>query len=149
KLQQTRSQRSTPQPTPDSSMVLPPKPAEAEAQAVNGENKKEEGKAAQEREQASGDEHKETTDTNQPNGQTEFTAEKAADQEAEHSSTTNGDSEVNGANGDSVANGVHEDAATTIGGAPQITVQSDDSAATEQTTTEQTTVEQAKEAQAI
>ncbi|KAG9319738.1 hypothetical protein KVV02_004854 [Mortierella alpina] len=144
KLQQTRSQRSTPQPTPDSSMVLPPKPTEAEAEAVNGEDKKEEGKAAQEQEQASGDEHKETTDTHQPNGQTEFTAEKAADQEAVHRSTTNGDSEVNGANGDSVGNGVHEDAATTNGGAPQITVQSDDSAATEQTTTEQ-----AKEAQAI
>ncbi|KAF9981791.1 peroxin [Mortierella antarctica] len=135
KLQQTRSQRSTPQRTPDSSMVLPPKPTEAEA--VNGGDKREEGKAAQEQEQVSGDEHKDTA---------EFTAEKAADHEAKQ---TNGDSEVNGASGDSVANGVHDDTATANGDAPQITVQSDESTATEQTTAEQTTLEQAKEAQEV
>ncbi|KAF9282116.1 peroxin [Mortierella alpina] len=144
KLQQTRSQRSTPQPTPDSSMVLPPKPTEAETKpaAVSGEDKKVEGETTEEHEQESG-ELKETADTKQPNGQTAFTAEKTTDHEAEHSPTTNGDSEVNGANGGSVADGA-EDAANSNGGAPQITVQSDDSA-----TTEQTTVEQAKEAQAV
>ncbi|KAF9963050.1 peroxin [Mortierella alpina] len=151
KLQQTRSQRSTPQPTPDSSMVLPPKPTEAGAEpmAVNGEGKKEEGKAAEDHEQGSNGEHRETADTNQPNGQAEFTAEKAADDEAEQCSTTHQDSKANGANGDSVANSVHEDAAATNGDAPQITVQSDDSAATEQATVEQTTAEQAKEGQAV
>jgi peroxin-3 len=156
KLQQTRSQRSTPQPTPDSSMVLPPKPTEAGAEptAVNGEDKTEDGKAAEEHEQGSNGEHKETAGTNEPNGQTEFTTEKAADHEAEQGSTNHGDSKVNGANGDSVANGVQEDAATTNGDAPQITVQSDDSAAieqatVEQTTAEQTTAEQVKEAQAV
>ncbi|CAO3564523.1 unnamed protein product [Mortierella alpina] len=151
KLQQTRSQRSTPQPTPDSSMVLPPKPTEAGAEptAVNGEDKTEDGKAAEEHEQGSDGEHKETTGTDEPNGQTEFTAEKAADHEAEQGSTNHGDSKVNEANGDSVANGVHEDAATTNGDAPQITVQSDDPVATEQATVEQATAEQVKEAQAV
>ena len=145
KLQQTRSQRSTPQPTPDSSMVLPPKPAEAEAEpvAASGEDKKEEDQTAEEREQESG-EHKETADTNEASAQTEFSAEKAADHDAEQSSTTNGGSEVNGASADSVStNGVHEGAATN-GGAPEIKVQADDSSAMEPTT-----VEQAKEAQAV
>ncbi|KAF9566436.1 peroxin [Mortierella alpina] len=143
KLQQTRSQRSTPAPTPDSSMVLPPKPTEQEA--VNGEDRKEEeDKPAEEHEQKSDGEHKEAADINQPNGQTEFTTDKTVDHEAEQSSTTHGDSEANGANGDAVTNGAHTDAAITNGGAPQIIVQSDDTAATEQTTPEQ-----AKETQAV
>lgn len=58
KLQQTRSQRSTPAPTPDSSMILPPKPEqdenkqEQEGSAENKEEQKEESENVKEDQEA-------------------------------------------------------------------------------------------------
>ncbi|KAF8945219.1 peroxin [Haplosporangium gracile] len=67
KLQQTRSQRSTPVPTPDSSMILPPKPEQDEnkqEQEGSAENKEEEGES----EKVKNDQEAATTSTDDTEG---------------------------------------------------------------------------------
>ncbi|KAG0195697.1 peroxin, partial [Mortierella sp. GBA30] len=143
RLQQSRSQRSTPQQTPDSSVVLPEKVTETQAVAVNGDERKDDVKASAERDQESCENH----DTNQSNSPIEFAAEDSSKQE-EDTLKINGDSVAEGINSSSVEGTVtstdagnddsHED-----GDAPQIIVQSVVSTATLDTTEQEAKATQA------
>ncbi|KAG0305848.1 peroxin [Dissophora globulifera] len=87
KLQQTRSQRSTPAPTPDSSMILPPKPAEGDASTEGANASEEEAKEAVTSESVDSHEgSKEVTDTK---GDHEPTVDTIANGDSESHQTTN------------------------------------------------------------
>jgi len=83
KLQQTRSQRATPFPTPDSSMILPPKPTTASEESEG----KEFTDAADQATQESNEDQSTTESTEESAPSTETSAEEGA--EAKESSEAN------------------------------------------------------------
>jgi len=138
KLQQSRSQRSTPAPTPDSSMLLPPKATEGEATTAEATN-------------VNGEETEEKKEEQEHEGEN-LTSDGAGE-----SPKVNGDSESHQANGDAP----HADAAasetetekvvekegpTVDGSAPEIQVQQQQE---EATTAEESAAHAQAQAQAM
>ncbi|KAF9179082.1 peroxin [Haplosporangium sp. Z 767] len=120
KLQQSKSQRSTPLPTPENSTILPPKPTEKESAATPTSN---------------GDVNQGSKDSEQTEGQEVATAAAADNQngeQAQESLKVNGESETQKRNGetaeadtakDTVQKDINNEA---NGSAPEITVQKEE-----------------------
>ncbi|KAG0196406.1 peroxin, partial [Mortierella sp. NVP41] len=119
KLQQTRSQRSTPMPTPDSSMILPPKPTTEQQE----DNRPEETKAESTEEKQDSGENREdnktkddqeaatsVTDNHTKEDSTDSTANSETNGDSNHSSepsttTSEADKEETAAQEETQANG--------------------------------------------
>ncbi|KAI7818270.1 Peroxin-3, partial [Gamsiella multidivaricata] len=151
KLQQTKSQRSTPMPTPDSSMILPPKPAEGEAVATATMATT----TTTAETNANGDEsgEKPKTEAAEELRQTEEATEKKDEQESgtenpdsqheseEQSKVNGGTTEADNTASETVAKEASDEGVTAHGSAPEIQTQPEekDSAPTAATAEETST----------
>ena len=89
KLQQTRSQRPTPAPTPDSSMILPPKPSTEQQER----DEQEDSRAAFSTEEVQQQREQGSADNNNENENTEVSDKTEDDQEAAAAAATIADAE--------------------------------------------------------
>ncbi|KAF9196927.1 peroxin [Haplosporangium sp. Z 11] len=144
KLQQSRSQRSTPLPTPESSMILPPKPTEEESTTTTTSN---------------GNESQESKDSEQTEGQEVAAPAAVADgqteEQAQESPKVNGESETQKSNGETAEADTEKDTAQkdtdneTNGSAPEIIVQKEEPTHSTETSEEQTQEPEPKTAQTV